>query len=218
MNQTEPKREAPHSAAISRTRATFSGGRPMTTDVIVPDAAANARGVSRRARGGRGAALVEFAIIMPVLFLLLFGIIEFGTAFNDYQSVRQGVREGARQAVVKNYGTNPGTCTLVGASATGAPLEVKRVMCLAKDRIGIDPTARISVRYTASDGTSQDKGSVKVCAQRNVRPFTGFIPGIDGIALKSKIEMRMEQAIGAGITAATNYEETAPAGGSWSWC
>ena len=53
-----------------------------------------------RLRDERGAALVEFAIVMPLLFLLLFGVIEFAIAFNDYQSIRQGARDGARQAVV----------------------------------------------------------------------------------------------------------------------
>ena len=44
----------------------------------------------RSTRRARGAAIVEFAIVAPLLFLLLFGIVELGTAFNDYQSVRQG--------------------------------------------------------------------------------------------------------------------------------
>ena len=45
-----------------------------------------------RAQGDDGAALVEFALVMPVLFLLLFGIVEFGINLNDYQAIRQGIR------------------------------------------------------------------------------------------------------------------------------
>ena len=166
----------------------------------------------------RGATLVEFALIAPLFFLLVFAIIEFGFAFNDFQSIRQGVREGARQAVVRTYGSTTGSCGLVGSSATGAPLEVRKVMCKTKERIDIGNDVRTFVRYTAADGTADDKGSVKVCAQRNVDPITGFIPAIDGIPLQSKIEMRMELAIGPGISTSSSYSETPPSGESWTWC
>lgn len=45
---------------------------------------------------------MEFAIIMPLLVLLLIGIIESGWIFAQYLDVRHGAREGARLAVV-NY-------------------------------------------------------------------------------------------------------------------
>ncbi|MGQ0833075.1 MAG: TadE/TadG family type IV pilus assembly protein, partial [Microthrixaceae bacterium] len=41
-----------------------------------------------RGKRDRGAALVEFAIIMPIFFLLVFGIIEFGWAFFQLLDVR----------------------------------------------------------------------------------------------------------------------------------
>ena len=49
-----------------------------------------------RARGHRGAALVEFALVLPVLTLFLFGIVQFGIAYDRQQSVNSGAREGAR--------------------------------------------------------------------------------------------------------------------------
>lgn len=50
----------------------------------------------------RGATLVEFAIVAPLLFLLLFGLIEFGRAIATYTDVATAAREGAR------YGTTVG--------------------------------------------------------------------------------------------------------------
>jgi hypothetical protein len=47
-----------------------------------------------------GASAVEFALIAPLLFLLLFGIIGFGLAFLQVQSIRTAVREGGRAAAV----------------------------------------------------------------------------------------------------------------------
>lgn len=48
----------------------------------------------------RGAALVEFAILMPLLLLLILGIIEFGWLFGQFNDVRHAAREGARYAAV----------------------------------------------------------------------------------------------------------------------
>jgi len=47
-----------------------------------------------------GASAVELALIFPLVSLFLFGIIEFGVAFLQVQSIRTGVREGGRAAAV----------------------------------------------------------------------------------------------------------------------
>jgi Flp pilus assembly protein TadG len=47
-----------------------------------------------------GASAVELALLFPVLAIFLFGIIEFGVAFLQVQSIRTGVREGGRMAAV----------------------------------------------------------------------------------------------------------------------
>jgi Flp pilus assembly pilin Flp len=47
-----------------------------------------------------GAAAVEFALLLPLLVLLLFGMIEFGLAFNTRIQATNAAREAARQAVV----------------------------------------------------------------------------------------------------------------------
>jgi Flp pilus assembly protein TadG len=49
-----------------------------------------------------GQALAEFALVLPVLFLLIAGIIEFGRGWNIKQAVTDASREGARWAVVQD--------------------------------------------------------------------------------------------------------------------
>jgi hypothetical protein len=49
-------------------------------------------------RSERGAAAVEFALILPVLLLILFGIIEYSLAYHDDLSVTAATRAGARTA------------------------------------------------------------------------------------------------------------------------
>ena len=58
-------------------------------------------GMSRRARRGEhGAAAVEFALVVPFLLLILFGIISYGYMLSFRQSVSQAAAEGARAAAV----------------------------------------------------------------------------------------------------------------------
>lgn len=50
----------------------------------------------RRTGEERGAAAVEFALVLPILIFLVFGIIEFGFVFNRWLSVTHAAREGVR--------------------------------------------------------------------------------------------------------------------------
>jgi Flp pilus assembly protein TadG len=47
-----------------------------------------------------GASAVEFAIVLPILVLLVFGIIEFSVAFYDKAMITNASREGARAGIV----------------------------------------------------------------------------------------------------------------------
>jgi Flp pilus assembly protein TadG len=52
------------------------------------------------ARSERGTAVVEFALIAPLLFLLIFGIVDFGRALDYYNQLTQLSGQGARAAAV----------------------------------------------------------------------------------------------------------------------
>jgi len=51
---------------------------------------------SRRSKSAEGAALVEFAVSLPLLIVLVVGIYDFGAAFNMKQELNNALREGAR--------------------------------------------------------------------------------------------------------------------------
>lgn len=57
----------------------------------------------QRARGDRGAELVEFALVFPLLLLTVMGIIDTGFLFQRYEVVTNAAREGARIAVLPGY-------------------------------------------------------------------------------------------------------------------
>jgi Flp pilus assembly protein TadG len=51
----------------------------------------------------RGASLVEFALVLPILLVLIFGIIEFGVLLYDKAVITNASREGARYGIVYAY-------------------------------------------------------------------------------------------------------------------
>jgi len=56
-------------------------------------------------RSERGAQLVEFALVLPLLLLVVLAIAEFGFIFQRYEVVTNAAREGARIAVLPGYTT-----------------------------------------------------------------------------------------------------------------
>ena len=58
-------------------------------------------------RNESGQALTEFALVLPLLALLLFGVIQFGIVFNHYVTITDAARAGARKAAVSKDEGNP---------------------------------------------------------------------------------------------------------------
>lgn len=59
----------------------------------------------RRLGAEDAAQLVEFALVLPMLLLVVLGIGEFGFIFQRYEVVTNAAREGARMAVLPGYST-----------------------------------------------------------------------------------------------------------------
>ena len=54
----------------------------------------------RNLKNQKGQALVEFAIILPILLMLVMGILQFGMMLNSYLTIENASREGARAGIV----------------------------------------------------------------------------------------------------------------------
>jgi len=156
----------------------------------------------RRGRGDRGAVIVEAALVLPVLLILVFGMIDFGINLSDQIAVREGVREGARQAVV---------------GAPGAET-IPEVVALTKARIGSSTTGtRVYVVPEAvGDAAAGAVGSnVTVCAYVPLRSLSGLYRAVlDGRYMWTRVTMRVEQALE--YTSASG--DTAPSGKTWANC
>ena len=56
--------------------------------------------MKRHSRNEGGQALVELALVLPLMLLLLLGIVQFGSVFRDYIALTDATRVGGRQAAV----------------------------------------------------------------------------------------------------------------------
>lgn len=107
------------------------------------------RDLRRLASREQGAQIVEFAFLLPIFLLLVFGIIDFGRAYFSWIIITNGAREGARAAAVgvpastvagKVQGAVSGLyVTSFSCSTTMGAL------CITTDNIGGDPGAPVTV-------------------------------------------------------------------------
>ena len=97
-----------------------------------------AHAATRRARREDGQAYVEFALVLPILLLVVLGIVQFGTAFKDYIALTDAVRVGARQASVSRSIADPNQ---------RVPLVVQKM----KDAAGTLDTSKLVITVTPYD-------------------------------------------------------------------
>lgn len=164
-------------------------------------------------RDERGANLLEFALVVPVLMLIVFGIIEFGVAYNNSLSLRAGAQEGARAGVVANFGPIGVTgtnCPLASVPVNATTEPTRRLMCLTKNRIGLNqPNVSLRVSFFTT-GPSGPTGAyvvgdyIRICARYPLSSVSGFFaPLLNGRFQTVRAEMRIEQVVTPPLTAAT---------------
>jgi|WetSurMetagenome_2_1015567.scaffolds.fasta_scaffold759755_2 Flp pilus assembly protein TadG len=110
----------------------------------------------------RGAVLVEFALVLPLLFLLLLAAVEFGYAFRTHQILQNAVREAARYSVL------PGNeVSSLNPNATEAAVKQRIIdYCQSAHLDPVVTAAQITINqhcpisYTAADGVTGVQGSL----------------------------------------------------------
>ena len=137
----------------------------------------------RRDRSSRGAAAVEFALLVPILLLLVFGIVDFGFMLNRDAVVNNATREAVRTASVG--GTSAEVTATVRSFLKGWPGALTvTVSCLR-------PTGAPCGSYDA-DAESGGTAIVRVTYKHPwVTPVGPFF-GDDTITLVKTSQMRIE--------------------------
>ncbi len=141
----------------------------------------------------RGQSLVEFAIMLPVMMILVFGIVEFGMGLRAYISLTNATREGARFAAVGNpAGAYPTNCD--GTSNTTV---VGRV-CVAINGLQLSNMQSISVAYPNGQASGNPVIVSTQYTYHYITPLANFISFFTGgafsntLSLSSSTNMRLE--------------------------
>lgn len=127
----------------------------------------------------RGTAAVEFALVLPLLILFIFGIIEFGLAMHAKEILTNAGREGARAGIV--FGDPRPTESKI--------IEVVKAYL---DNAALDAN-KAEINVSGAGGTSGSYLTVRVQYPYKFEVLPGFITGFAGdITLAGRTVMRME--------------------------
>lgn len=134
------------------------------------------------ASGERGAAALEFALVLPILVLLVCGLIEFGLIFYSKQMITNASREGARAGIVDQVGEAQIRTIVTNYLRETLPNGPSKIITL-QGRVAIDG-GNVTV--------SRQRDDLAVAVAFNYPLLLGRIVGIDSVAVSAQTIMRME--------------------------
>jgi len=115
-------------------------------------------------RSQKGQAVTEFALALPILVLLLFAVIQFGITFNNYVTLTDATRAGARKAAVSRQQSSPSAVvtTAVRNSAANLTQSNLNVSVTSTWQPGADVTVTATYPYQIKLlGIPLKKGNLK---------------------------------------------------------
>lgn len=138
----------------------------------------------RRLRHRTGAELIEFALVLPMLLLVIVGIFDFGFLFRDFGVITNAAREGARIGVLAGYSTSD-VQARANSYMTAAGLDAAQAStAVAVEDLGVGGTStvrvvRVTVTYPHSFSF--------------LGPIAGLVGGSFGsVSLRAVSTMRVE--------------------------
>ena len=174
----------------------------------------------------RGASAVEFALVAPLLFGLLFGIVDYGLYFADVVSVQQGLGEAARSATLApSNASGPqwgaATCPLQQDAGGDGGGQLEHLACSVLDHV--DPVAgQLFVRAELVDKDGNQTpvwapGSrLRLCGLTEHPPVLPMVPLPSGGRIQTRVDMPVQAVPGQVLM--TAVQSVPPAGSDWSWC
>lgn len=140
-------------------------------------------------RSENGAAVLEFALVAPILLALLAGIISYGFMLSFRQGISQGAAEGARAAAVAPTGASTTTKETAARNAVNQALDSYGVTCSGTTLLKggeVVGTCSVSVAPCTNNG-SKNCASVRVAYAYRDNPILPSFPGL-GITLPENLD------------------------------
>jgi Flp pilus assembly protein TadG len=145
-----------------------------------------ARCLAARRRGERGQSVIEFALMAPILMLLLLGLMEFGHGLNSYLTIVAAARDGARLGA---RGGDDGSIRAMISSETDHLADAGRT-ALDANAVCTGDDGGVCIDYPTVDGA--DAIAVRICYEHKL--FIG-VPGFPNpIRMCSETTMRIADA------------------------
>lgn len=145
--------------------------------------------VTRKYKGEGGAAALEFALVAPILFALIFGIIGYGYMLSFRQGMSQGAAEGARAAAV-SMETDAGVKKDDAREALNKSLEAYNVSCGSTGTLTHDgqSVGTCSVAIAACENApTKECATVNVNYAYRANPLIPSFPGL-GVTLPQNLD------------------------------
>jgi len=103
-------------------------------------------------RDQQGQSMTEFALVLPIIALLLFGVIQFGIVFNNYITLTDATRAGARKAAVSRREPDPvAACvSAIRNSAKNLTQSTLQPDCQSTWQPGVDVRVTATYPYSIS--------------------------------------------------------------------
>ena len=147
---------------------------------------------SRRRPRSRGQALVEFALVLPIFFLVLSGIMDFGFMLYSRMTVINAAREGARAGINLAPSDRAGIPSIASAavtsSASGSGISGLNVSTSCVRTAG---SCGFTVHTPAQTGDAKAGDSVRVTVTYSYHTFFPLLFGAT-IPLGSTVQMVLE--------------------------
>jgi Flp pilus assembly protein TadG len=97
----------------------------------------------------RGAVAVEFAILLPLLLMLVLGTMEFGRAYNAQITLTNAARDGVRVMAINNDATAAKTAAQNAAASVSSTIPASDII-LSTTTCSTGNQVTLTIRYTLS--------------------------------------------------------------------
>jgi Flp pilus assembly protein TadG len=157
------------------------------------------------AKRADGQSMVEFALIVPLLLMLIFGVIELGIMFSVYVGLTNSAREAAREGAIYLYTGTSLTWNTGNINSNNAIVDTERLKALSQVITStmnplVDPVAALTrtVTYTPSTSLAEYRAgdTINVQLEHDHPLFFGLFGTNRKITIKATSAMKIEPGAG----------------------